>query len=198
MAQTGAAKGMLSNEFARIWIATAVLFAVSAWLAPGTLRMSSISAMLRFAAIPAIAAVGQTVVIQRRGLDMSLPGIMSLGGLAFSTFGFVTDAKGRVIGARVETPSGPVELRAAKGVVMAAGGFPQDALRRKELMPHSPSGHEHVSPAPPGNTGDGLRLGESVGATVDTSLPHSAAWVPISRPVKPDGILGTFPHFVDR
>lgn len=110
----------------------------------------------------------------------------------------ITDARGRVIGARVETPSGPVEVRAAKGVVMAAGGFPQDAVRRKELMPHSPSGHEHVSPAPPGNTGDGLRLGEIVGATVDTSLPHSAAWVPISRPVKADGTLGTFPHFVDR
>lgn len=112
--------------------------------------------------------------------------------------GLITDEKGRVTGARVETPSGPVEVHAAKGVVMAAGGFPQDALRRKELMPHDPSGHEHVSPAPPGNTGDGLRLGESVGAVVDTSLPHSAAWVPISRPVKPDGTLGTFPHFVDR
>jgi succinate dehydrogenase/fumarate reductase flavoprotein subunit len=112
--------------------------------------------------------------------------------------GLITDDKGRVVGARVETPSGPVEVMAAKGVVMAAGGFPQDAVRRKELMPHSPSGHEHVSPAPPGNTGDGLRLGESVGATVDTSLPHSAAWVPISRPVKADGTLGTFPHFVDR
>jgi Predicted oxidoreductase len=83
-------------------------------------------------------------------------------------------------------------------VVLAAGGFPQDMLRRKELMPHAPTGYEHVSPAPPGNTGDGLRLGESAGATVDTSLPHAAAWVPISRPVRPDGTLGTFPHFVDR
>jgi succinate dehydrogenase/fumarate reductase flavoprotein subunit len=82
--------------------------------------------------------------------------------------------------------------------MLAAGGFPQDAIRRKELMPHSPSGHEHVSPAPPGNTGDGLRLGEAVGATVDTTLPNAAAWVPISRPRRSDGTLGTFPHFVDR
>ncbi len=110
----------------------------------------------------------------------------------------IADDKGRVVGANVDTPEGPCAVYAAKGVVLAAGGFPQDAVRRKELMPHSPSGHEHVSPAPPGNTGDGLRLGESVGAKVDTSLPHSAALVPISRPRKPDGTLGTFPHFVDR
>ncbi len=110
----------------------------------------------------------------------------------------LTDDKGRVIGARIDRPDGPVEVIASKGVVLAAGGFPQDAVRRKALMSHSPSGHEHVSPAPPGNTGDGLRLGESVGAEVDTTLPNPAAWVPISRPVKPDGTLGTFPHFVDR
>lgn len=112
--------------------------------------------------------------------------------------GLVRDKDGRLIGARVERPDGPVEIIAKKGVVLAAGGFPQDAVRRKELMPHSPSGHEHVSPAPPGNTGDGLRLGETVGATVDTTLPNAAAWVPISRPVRSDGTLGTFPHFVDR
>ena len=110
----------------------------------------------------------------------------------------ITDDEHRVLGARVETPQGPVEVFAAKGVMLAAGGFPQDPVRRKELMPHSPSGYEHVSPAPPGNTGDGLRLGEAVGGNVDTSLPHSAAWVPISRPLRPDGTLGTFPHFVDR
>ncbi|MEL0032459.1 MAG: FAD-dependent oxidoreductase [Paracoccaceae bacterium] len=103
-----------------------------------------------------------------------------------------------VIGAIINRPSGPVEVIARKGVVLAAGGFPQDPVRRKELMPHAHSGHEHVSPAPPGNTGDGLRLGESVGATVNTELPHSAAWVPISRPPRGDGTLGTFPHFVDR
>lgn len=105
---------------------------------------------------------------------------------------------GPVTGAIIHRPDGPVEVRARKGVVLAAGGFPQDALRRKELMPHAPSGHEHVSPAPPGNTGDGLRMGEAIGATVDTDLPHAAAWVPISRPPMGNGLLGTFPHFVDR
>ncbi|MBR9894559.1 FAD-dependent oxidoreductase [bacterium] len=110
----------------------------------------------------------------------------------------IRDDSGRVTGAVVNRPDGPVEVHARKGVVLAAGGFPQDSVRRKELMPHAPSGHEHVSPAPPGNTGDGLRLGEAVGATVNTELPNSAAWVPVSRPPMGNGLLGTFPHFVDR
>jgi hypothetical protein len=105
---------------------------------------------------------------------------------------------GKVSGALVDTPKGRVRVLAQKGVVLAAGGFPHDIVRRKALFPHAPSGNEHASPAPPGNTGDGLRLGESIGAEVDTSLPNAAAWVPISRPIWPDGTVGTFPHFVDR
>lgn len=110
----------------------------------------------------------------------------------------IRDDEGAVSGAVVLRPDGPVKLRTRKGVVLAAGGFPQDAVRRRALMPHAPSGHEHVTPAPPGNTGDGLRLGESVGGTVDTTLPNAAAWAPVSRPPNGDGTLGAFPHFVDR
>lgn len=110
----------------------------------------------------------------------------------------VKDGSGKVTGAIVDTAEGPVKVHAAKGVVLAAGGFPQDPVRRKALFPHAASGYEHASPAPPGNTGDGLRLGEAAGGSVETDLPNAAAWVPISRPVKPDGTLGTFPHFVDR
>lgn len=108
------------------------------------------------------------------------------------------DEDGRVTGAIIDTAEGTVRVHAAKGVVLAAGGFPQDPVRRKAMFPHTASGYEHASPAPPGNTGDGLRLGEAAGGTVETDLPNAAAWVPISRPVKPDGTLGTFPHFVDR
>jgi succinate dehydrogenase/fumarate reductase flavoprotein subunit len=108
------------------------------------------------------------------------------------------DDGGRVTGAVVDTTHGEVAVTARKGVVLACGGFPQDITRRRALFRHAPSGNEHASPAPPGNTGDGLRLGEAAGATVDDTLPHPAAWVPISRPVKRDGTLGTFPHFVDR
>ncbi|MHA3913558.1 FAD-dependent oxidoreductase [Halovulum sp. GXIMD14793] len=110
----------------------------------------------------------------------------------------VQDASGRVTGAVVHAVHGTVEIRAAKGVVLAAGGFPQDPERRAALFPQVAAGHAHASPAPPGNTGDGLRLGEQVGAGVEDALPNAAAWVPVSRPLNRDGTQGTFPHFVDR
>jgi succinate dehydrogenase/fumarate reductase flavoprotein subunit len=112
--------------------------------------------------------------------------------------GLARDDTGRVTGAIVETATGDETISAARGIMLACGGFPQDVVRRKALFRHAPSGHEHASPAPPGNTGDGLRLGEAAGAVVDDTLAHPAAWVPISRPLRADGALGTFPHFVDR
>jgi len=108
------------------------------------------------------------------------------------------EPNGRISGAIINSTQGTLRVIAQKAVVLATGGFPQDPIRRKQLFPHAPSGYEHVSPAPPGNTGDGLRLGETVGADVDNTLPHAAAWVPVSRPPRGDGTLGTFPHFVDR
>lgn len=115
-ASAGGATGVLANEFAWIWIATVVLFAVSAVMAPGTVRMSSISAMLPFAAILAITAVGQTVVIQQRGLDMSLPAIMSLGGLAFSILGFVT---GSLVVATLVTLAIAIAIGIVNGLLVA-------------------------------------------------------------------------------
>ncbi|MGQ0651755.1 MAG: FAD-dependent oxidoreductase [Betaproteobacteria bacterium] len=81
-----------------------------------------------------------------------------------------------------------------RGVVLACGGFPLDEARRRRLFPHA----EHFSPAPPGNTGDGLELAAAVGGRVDESLPNAAAWVPVSKVPRPDGSFGLFPHFIDR
>jgi ribose transport system permease protein len=75
------ARGFAIGEFGWIWFALLALFAVSAVVAPGTVRPSSLLSMLPFAAILAIVAVGQTVVIQQRGLDMSLGAVLALGGL---------------------------------------------------------------------------------------------------------------------
>jgi succinate dehydrogenase/fumarate reductase flavoprotein subunit len=104
----------------------------------------------------------------------------------------------RVSGAILETPAGRVQVNARRGVVLACGGFPQDRERRRRLFPHAPTGAEHWSPAPEGNTGDGLRLGESIGARVEQDLPNAAAWVPVSRVKRKDGTTGLFPHFIDR
>jgi ribose transport system permease protein len=67
-----------SGPFAPIWVATVALFAVSPLLASGSLGSSALKAMVPFAAILVIAAIGQTLVVQQRGLDLSVPGTMSL------------------------------------------------------------------------------------------------------------------------
>ena len=101
---------------------------------------------------------------------------------------------GAVTGALVERDGHEVQVRARKGVVLACGGFPQDAERRRRLFAHA----EHFSPAPAGNTGDGLRLAQGAGARLDETLPNAAAWVPVSRVPRHDGSWGLFPHFIDR
>ncbi len=103
---------------------------------------------------------------------------------------------GAVRAVEAETPQGTQILRARRGVVLAAGGFPQDVERRKALFPHAPGGH--FSPAPPGNTGDGLRLACSAGASLIEDLPNAAAWIPVSRVIHRNGESGIFPHLIDR
>ncbi|HEX2137329.1 MAG TPA: FAD-dependent oxidoreductase [Microvirga sp.] len=105
---------------------------------------------------------------------------------------------GAVRGAVVEKDGKLIHVRAKRAVVLACGGFPHDVARRKALFPHAPTGAEHYSPGPTGNTGDGLRLAEAVGGNVDTTLPHAAAWVPVSVTTRKDGSKGVMPHFIDR
>ncbi len=103
-----------------------------------------------------------------------------------------------VLGAMVNLKGRMTKVLARRGVVLAAGGFPQDVERRKELFPHAPTGAEHYSPAPPGNTGDGLRLARSVGGCTEDGLPNAAAWIPVSRVPYRNGSVGHFPHLIDR
>jgi succinate dehydrogenase/fumarate reductase flavoprotein subunit len=105
---------------------------------------------------------------------------------------------GAVKGALIEREGNQIRVSARRGVVLACGGFPHDIARRKALFPHAPTGSEHYSPGPVGNTGDGLRLGESAGGKVETSLPQAAALVPVSITTRKDGSKGVMPHFIDR
>jgi succinate dehydrogenase/fumarate reductase flavoprotein subunit len=105
---------------------------------------------------------------------------------------------GAVRGAMVEREGRLVRVHARRGVILACGGFPHDIARRKAMFPHAPTGTEHYSPAPTGNTGDGLRLAEAVGGRVEGTLPNAAAWVPVSVTKRKDGTRGVMPHFIDR
>jgi len=93
-AASGGLRRLRVDEFAWVWIGTVLLFAVSAMVAPGTVSKGSLFAMLPFAGILAIVATGQTVVIQQRGLDMSAPGMVSLGGIAVVQFWIVSGSIG--------------------------------------------------------------------------------------------------------
>lgn len=105
---------------------------------------------------------------------------------------------GKVTGARLETANGVLEVRASKGVVLAAGGFANDPARRKALYPRTPTGHEHLALPPLACSGDGISLGESAGGVLETNVASAAAWAPVSRVPYADGSSGHFPHIIDR
>jgi succinate dehydrogenase/fumarate reductase flavoprotein subunit len=105
---------------------------------------------------------------------------------------------GSVTGAVLDGPDGEVTVRTRRGVLLAAGGFPNDAARRRTLFPRTPTGQEHWTLAPPETTGDGVTLGESAGGLFDTELASPAAWCPVSLVPYRSGRVGTYPHIVDR
>lgn len=101
--------------------------------------------------------------------------------------------EGRVTGARVGGAR-PRRIEAARGVVLACGGYAHDLARRAKAYAHLRAGGEHHSPVPVENTGDGIRLGEEAGGVFEVAFEQPAAWMPVSR--VPGG--GVFPHLLDR
>ncbi|UPK37394.1 FAD-dependent oxidoreductase [Bradyrhizobium sp. 186] len=130
--------------------------------------------------------------LAKSALDLKIPMWLS------SPVRELTVENGAVTGAIVTREGRDVRIRARHGVVLACGGFPHDVERRKRMFPHAPTGNEHYSPGPTGNTGDGLRLAESAGGYVENRLPNAAAWVPVSLTTRKDGSRGVMPHFIDR
>jgi ribose transport system permease protein len=65
-------------RYSAVWVATGLMFAFSPLLASNSLSSSALLSMLPFAAMLALAAIGQTLVIQQRGLDLSVTGMILL------------------------------------------------------------------------------------------------------------------------
>ncbi len=79
--------------------------------------------------------------------------------------GYVTDDAGRVVGAAAMTPEGPIELRAERGVLVAAGGFERNDRMRTE---HGVPGDAAWTMAPAGsNTGEPIEAAIAIGAASD-------------------------------
>src|ERR1700744_5472814 len=62
---------------AKAFIAAALLVLIGAIVAPSTISTAGILSTLPYFAILAVASIGQHLVIQQRGLDLSTAGIMS-------------------------------------------------------------------------------------------------------------------------
>lgn len=88
---------------------------------------------------------------------------------------------GQVLGTVVEQPAGPMEIRAARGVILSTGGFPHDSALRAELYPDGVRKPELWGAYPFGNSDDGIRMGRDAGEEFDRDMAFPVAFVPTGR-----------------
>jgi ribose transport system permease protein len=111
---------ILSWPGTRALIAVLALFAISPLIARGSVSETAIISMLPFAALIAIVAIGQTLVIQQGGLDLSVPGAVTLSALIVAKFGTEWDLTTAIVVAILGTSL----FGLLSGVVIAYFGLP--------------------------------------------------------------------------
>jgi len=72
------ARFSISKGLLTVALSTIVLFAFSALVAPSSVSQGAVLGMLPFAAVLAIVGLGQMLVVQQGGIDLSVPGAVSL------------------------------------------------------------------------------------------------------------------------
>ncbi len=77
-------RGVPLSQVAKAVLATLILLIVGGLIAPSTVSPSAAASMLPFFAVLAVASIGQHLVIQQRGLDLSVAGIMSFAAVMVS------------------------------------------------------------------------------------------------------------------
>ena len=101
---------------------------------------------------------------------------------------------GRVLGAKVKIAGEAINVKTRKGVVFATGGYAHNQRFREAFMPRPVPVHSLSSEF---NSGDGLALGERLGARIaPEEHGGSGLWTPVSLTVRADGSKGLFPHLV--
>ena len=104
----------------------------------------------------------------------------------------------KVVGVKAGGDGEGQVIHSRLGVVLACGGFPHDVKRIAQAYAHLKGGGDHLSPTPKSNTGDGVRMAESLGADAGIRFNDSAAWMPVSKVDYGNGEIGVFPHLLDR
>lgn len=84
-------------------------------------------------------------------------------------------------------------LNAARGVILASGGFARHPARRGEMLPDPVP---EYSPAAPGHTGRLHDIVLGLGARYAEGGAQPVFWAPVSRRKRVDGSMAVFPHFV--
>lgn len=101
---------------------------------------------------------------------------------------------GRVTGVRARIDGVVTEIGAAKGVVLASGGFSANAEMRKAYIPFA---EQHVSILPYANTGDGINAATAAGAVMGAENHVNAVWAVVSKRTRGDGYVERFAHLMD-
>jgi succinate dehydrogenase/fumarate reductase flavoprotein subunit len=96
-----------------------------------------------------------------------------------------------VTGARLRVNGSDVIVKTRKGVVLATGGYAHNKTFRERFMPQPAPAHS-LSYA--GNRGDGISIGERIGAAIAPERCTSGLWTPVSITPRADGSKGLYPH----
>ncbi|HCK64818.1 MAG TPA: ABC transporter permease [Anaerolineae bacterium] len=72
---------VVSSRYLSVWIAILLLILACYWIAPSTLTRTSFTTVLPLTSFLALAALGQMLVVMTGGIDLSIPGVMTLAAL---------------------------------------------------------------------------------------------------------------------
>lgn len=100
---------------------------------------------------------------------------------------------GRAAGLVVDRGGAEVRVRAARGIVLAGGGFPASPELRERYFPKPVA--EYTS-AFEGCTGDTLAMAQEIGASLGPLGEDNSLWFPSSIATRKDGSTAVYPHIV--